>query len=430
MHNTSARLLVGLLASCCCLSAVAQTPQVVFPTNVHVDVSAVLVSAAAHQDIERSEPVDELIKGVALRGTAYVSGTSGIELTPDPRRAALTLVVSGRIFTRVVGDADAFNIHTDSISPYEIRKRLTVEATGITGWPAAASVLTATYLRGFSSEFPDPIPLALREVAMQEFNEDKHTNDTLASWRIQRDMRDRFDRESTPQLIKAGEQFRRGYTLAHEHGIALDHLHFSTTRTTLSAQARLGSEPSVAKSPPPVPANADFTLRVHESAINHVLQQKLGGKTFTEKELKANINAAFDAIGVKTDLKPAPIAVTLHFAAREPLTVRFDDDAVIVTIHIEKFSLPTDSITGAKVQTRFGFEKTSKGMALLRRGRVQMLTSSGQFIQDELLRAGFEQLLFQRLDVTRIPVPIGNVGGLVPTEAGAKNGWLLTSWRK
>jgi len=133
---------------------------------------------------------------------------------------------------------------------------------------------------------------------------------------------------------------------------------------------------------------------------------------------------------VKIDMKPAPIAVTLHFAAKEPVTVSLAEDTLIVTIHIEKFSLPTDSIKGAKIQTRFRFEKTEKGMALVRKGRVEMLTSSGQFIQDELLRAGFEQLLFQRLEVGRIPVSIGNVGGLAPVEATANNGWLMTAWRK
>ena len=74
---------------------------------------------------------------------------------------------------------------------------------------------------------------------------------------------------------------------------------------------------------------------------------------------------------------------------------------------------------------RFKLEKHAQGLALLRQGRVELLTPSGNFIQDELLRVGFEAMLLARFEIGRITVPTANIGTLEPAVARAANGWLL-----
>src|ERR1700733_6469954 len=68
-----------------------------------VDVSAGLVNATVRQEVDRTEPFDDVIKEVPNSGVHRTVGSVRAELVPSPRHAAFDVVFTACTYGRAIG---------------------------------------------------------------------------------------------------------------------------------------------------------------------------------------------------------------------------------------------------------------------------------------------------------------------------------------
>src|SRR5262245_30173424 len=123
--------------------------------NLLVDVSGRLVSAAAAQTVDEVRPVCEYILETDIVGTGRTIAKSHAEMVPDVQRALVDLVLRGTTYSNAVGSKDSMRAYLTVCMPFEVRKRIVIDAAGIHGWPACASaqamsrLLCMTNLQGY-----------------------------------------------------------------------------------------------------------------------------------------------------------------------------------------------------------------------------------------------------------------------------------------
>src|SRR5262249_14855069 len=116
--------------------------------NVVVDVSARLLNAALAEPVKRVEPVREYLLETDFRGMGWTQAQMRVALVPNDERAALDLVLSGTIYSQLVGTNESSRLYVSALQPFEVRKQLLVDQAGIHGWPSCASVQTISELCG------------------------------------------------------------------------------------------------------------------------------------------------------------------------------------------------------------------------------------------------------------------------------------------
>jgi hypothetical protein len=105
-------------------------------------------------------------------------------------------------------------------------------------------------------------------------------------------------------------------------------------RLRLAGEDQLGSHTPR----PPAPADSLASVQIHESMINNCIQRlELDGKTFTLPELSKHIATRLNRTTV-AEISPDNEDVTIRFAAKDAVIVRFRDGRVDVTVSIASFA--------------------------------------------------------------------------------------------
>jgi len=432
----------------------AKIPPAPAHPNLLVDVSQELINAVMSRPVDDRRKVRDFVRGSEVYGHSVSHGLLTIELAPSSDKAALDFVVRGQALSNTISLYDPVKIYSSTVVHYEVRKRIFVEACGLSGLYPTGKAKAHAHLNKMT-DFQDEDDSVIAKTAKEDFLMELDETNRFASRRATWKQNMEYERDFAPELVKANRTFLDGLTQIQKSGFDLDRLMFGTTCKHLGVRAWLGtpSQKRPVSTPPVSDPSADFTLRLHENVINDTAQKMLARKSYTLEEILQggiDVYGIFAAAGnAKFDPKAAgqfipsllklygigPLTVT--FAADRPVAVVFADQGLVVTIRGARFTAAGLEYPGMNIILSYRFEKGKNTVTLVRNSAVQIVPADGTGTgeKENAIRARLEKIF--NLAPDRITIPTANLPGelakagpLVLTHAETRDGWLHLAWKR
>jgi hypothetical protein len=449
MNALQALVLVGLAAGA---AQPAAPPESASPSNVQVRVSGTLINAVVQQQVEQLQLVDENILGVQYNGVSKTCTQINAELVSSPNHAILELIGTGIANADNYGYRGKYQVHSWTMMPFQIRKRIAVDSKLICPYPASASVTAHSDILGLANLRGEEYRLSLlfaRATACSEREE----SDLIAADRARERMASQFDDEVYSYLARGHQTLADALSVARRLDLTPRPFDWSTTsdQVHLKITVPTPSQPAVSSLPPAPPKSADLVIGFHESLINELAQKTLAGQTVTFDRLADVIGTLSPVLlgndelaGKMTTLKkltrqihtPGADPLVMTFPQHRPLTVTFGDEGFTISSHGVRFKEGKITYPALDSRVSYRIEKTATGLAAVRKGPVEVLAPPGSGTVPDLvllsrLALSFNLLFLDRLNMTGIPLSgsSGTQSGLlVPVQADAEQGWLQLSW--
>ena len=413
--------------------------------NLVIDVHESLLARAVNRPIDRSEPVDEVMLGTRVRGQGHTTGNVRLDFVPSPDRAAFDLVLDATNVANTGGTQGPVSFRSRGVTNLDARRRFFLDEFSATASPVQASADTNSTVTGLTvnRRFGQRI---IRKVANRKIAETAPQAEAIAEGRARDRLRRQVAEQTEPALAQFREQFQTRVRQPLEaQGLYPEMLHMNTTDTHLAITARKAAAGQLAavSFPPSAAAGNLITARIHESAINNVLEEKLGGRRITQQDvdrMARERNAKMpESLGSDPDQKPWAIT----FAKHRPVSVAVADGRVKVLVRGDKFVSGDRSFPGMDIWATYAVGRTSQGLCLVREGDVQIYPpgfkpggreklSMAETSLRRILQKRFDKLCKDVIDIPDLPLQ-GELAaaGPLPLEQldARKDGWVVAGWR-
>jgi hypothetical protein len=447
MKLAQALILSALIAGVAPAQSAAPVPR----PNLQIRVSDWLVNAVVEESQDEVQPVQDCILGTWFTGLSRSHGQVHAELVPDPHHGTADIVLSGSSYSETIGFNADIRISAAANTPYEVRKRLSVDGKQLHhDWAhgAASSDSEILAITNSHGDVCTPTMIVARARAYSQKREGDAISADLARCRLE----ERFDRESYPYLVDASRNLAVGMRRARDLGLAPQPFEWSTTAQHMDVKITVPapSQPAVTSAPAFAPG-ADVSVAVQQSLINELIHIHFASKTFSLPRIadllkegltpfiptgeldqrQAEFNKFLGALGGLG-------TPTLTFADKAPVTIAFADGGFTVTVHGVRIKAGDVSFPAVDFKLAYRIERTATSFAIVRQGTVQLLPRPGSNpVTDAALRAAIQpalNLLFvDRLNFS--PLALTTIRGahpirITPLPAEAREGWLVLSWMR
>jgi hypothetical protein len=430
-------------------AAPAQTAGPGSRANVHIRVSDWLIDAVVQQTTDEMEPVQDCILGTWFIGWSRSHGQVHAELIPDPHHGQADIVVSGNGYSETIGYNGDIRISAAANTPYEVRKRLSVDGKQLRHDHARGAASSYSDLVAITNARGDRCTLTIlgaRAAALCQQREGEAISADLARGRLET----RMDSEAYPYLVNASRNLAAAVTRARQLGLSPEPFAWSTSPHHIDVKITFPapSQPAVTPAPTLSPG-ADITVAVQQSLINELIHIHFGNKTLSLTRvadlLKEGLTpfilpgeldqrrAEFDKFLGAVGGLGVPM---LTFADNSPVTITFADGGFTITVHGVRIKAGEILSPAVDFKLAYRIERTATSFAIVRQGAVQVLPRPGSNpVADAALRAAIQpalNLLFvERLNFA--PLALTTSQGakpirVTPLPTEAKGGWLVLSW--
>jgi len=346
--------------------------------NLRLAVNAQLLNRLMPPQPLQYAPVHDTVLGMPVRGESLTSTDVVVKLLPDPRRARMSLEVSGEVASLTSSTVGPATFYNRGRTMYRAREILEMDLKGIHPEPAEVEVYNELRLRNLQTDF-DGIPI-LDAVAKGIARSQHEKNRPAANYEIRRKVaakaRERIDAEAKARLGEFSQRLQQR-VLNPMYALSLDPTMISaeTTAQRFLMRLRLAGENELGSHTPrpQAPSDSLASFQVHESAINNALQGlKLEGKTFTLSDLSDHISEKFICDEL-WETNPEYDDVRITFAAQNALEVRCQDGQVVLTVSIAKLSKAPHYWKDFQVRAFYKPQIEGRSAELTRDGIIHLL---------------------------------------------------------
>lgn len=409
--------------------------------NLVAQVSERVVDAGMGQQVVQNEPVTDCILGTAISGQGHTTGDVYIDLVSNEEAATLDAVFTGTTSTRTIGVNGPARIRSAGTTNFEAKKRLLLDADGIRALTATGDAQTSTRTLGVSSSRRFGGRL-IERIASRKVAEQKGTGERIAGRHAAEQVSERFNTQVNEQLSddRTGIFGRLRAALVRRNALPQEVAVSSTDDALhlvwLQAMGGLGA-PTAS---PVVEGDPDVAVRLHETMVNNLAADMLGGHTITEdgiRELYRDMDAE-----LPESLQPieGKESWSITFARFRPVTVRFEDDRLSFVVRGRQFTSGDSSYPRPmNISAAYRVVQGENAVRLEREGEVVVLPPNfrkGQrlSIRDTTLRnlliRRFNKMLQEEFVLDRIALPeqFEQPSSMVVKDFQSKQGWLSTDW--
>ena len=288
--------------------------------------------------------VNDHVLGNPVRGRMVTTTKLRTRLIPHPRRLRFALEAHGEIHSRTTASNSQATLHNRGISRYRAGKLLQVGPRGMRMWPALAEVESDSELESVETEY-DGIPLI--SSFARSYARDQHEQMRAEAMdEVDRKIRRRATRSLDAAVDGQIKKFR---TALSTHILQpLTHLSLKprpvqllTTADRMVSRVRVATAHQLAAyTPRPrAPGDSLLSLQIHESVPGNIIEQlALDGRTFTLRKLREWISKKTGRADRPTPLEleeELPEDVTITFAQRDAVRIRFKDGHVEIVLHVK-----------------------------------------------------------------------------------------------
>ena len=378
-----------------------------------------------------SQQVDDRVLGRPVHGRSVTTSDVGIRMIPDPSRLRLALEISGLVSSLTSATAGPATFYNDTRSTYLAQKEIELGTWGVRVEPAKVAVDNDIRLRSLTTSL-DLIPLVgavATEIAHREHRQSRPEMSREVEEKIAARARRQIDEEADAQLGDLNESLqRRALQPLDELSLSPTMISAHTTERRLTMRLRLAALDQLASHTPRPRAPADSLLscQVHESALNNAIQRlEFDGGTFTLAEIRRRIAEIFNNPEM-LDENPGREDVTITFAEKDALCVRFQEGRVAVRLSITKLVKSPNRWTDFQVRAYYRPRIDGQNAELVRDGIIEL--SASRSLRSQIpLRGVFGKTFSKRRPWRLTPELMDTdprMADLAVTQLVIEDGWI------
>ncbi len=356
--------------------------------NVIGTVSQHFLAAAIEDDIDQTQPVNDIILGTSLYGTAHMTGRTRVSLQPNEEAAQFEINLTGQALSSNVGYNGPVTIHSTGATSISGRKSLYMNDRGLTDSPAAASCATNSNIYSIAAKCG-----LIEKIAWKKAGKQQGQAEVIASQHAAVRVQGQMDEQAATLIANANRDYEAKLRapLARRDGLPRS-LRFRSQPDKIQVISLQQSSTQLgAPNDPPAPKAAyDLTVQAHESGVVNYGEAILGGVTLTDERLEKIIledlkGEVPDELKITPDKDPWSIT----FTNEVPVRAVFGEDTVSLAIRGRKFTRGEQAINEPiEISALYKIEKTETGTRLTRQGDVAV-----KFLNRE--RLGAPQIAFK-----------------------------------
>jgi len=415
--------------------------------NIHLEVAEDLLAPAVNRPVDQVQPVDDVVLGTRIRGTGHTTGNVRLDFVPSGEKAVFDIILGATNISHTRGTQGPVTVNSRGVTAIDARRRIFLDEFNVAAAPVEASADTNSTVTGLgiNARFGKRL---IRRIATKKIAESKAQAESIAEGKARDRIRHQFGEQTEPAVAQMRDQFQqkvRGPLQAR--GLYPESFHMHTTDRHLRIVARKSLAGQLAAFSSPPAANADniITAQIHESAVNNILEEKLGGKVVTQDDVtriakEQNLKMP-DSLGSDPDAEQKTWAIT--FAKYRPVTVATSESRVKVTVRGDKFVSGERSFPGMDIAAVYAVGQGPKGPVLVREGNVQIsppgfksgdrkLTMAETSLR-RILQKRFDKVFKDAIEIEPLPLQgeLASIGPLPMNQLESrKDGWLVAGWRK
>jgi hypothetical protein len=415
--------------------------------NIQLEISEDLLAPAVNRPVDQVQPVDDVVLGTRIRGTGHTTGSVRLDFLPSNERAVFEIVLDATNVSHTRGTQGPVTVNSRGVTAIDARRRIFLDEHTVTAAPVEASADTNSTVTGLgiNARFGKRL---IRRIASKKIAESKAQAEAVAEGKARDRIRRQFGEQTEPAVAQMRDQFQgkvRGPLQAR--GLYPESFHIHTTDRDLRIVARksLGNQLAAFSGPPAATPGNIITARIHESAVNNILEDKLGGKIVTQDDVariakEQNVKMP-DSLGSDPDAEQKTWAIT--FAKYRPVTLAANESRVKVTVRGDKFVSGERDFPGMDIAAVYALGQGPKGPVLVREGNVQInppgfksgdrkLTMAETSLR-RILQKRFDKVFKDAVEIEPLPLQgeLASVGPLPMNQLESRrDGWLVAGWRK
>ncbi len=414
--------------------------------NFFAQISEDLLKAGVQEDVQRREPVHDVILGTRISGTGTTRGDLSLDLVPHDAAAHVDLVLKGSTRTSTVGRNGPAVIYSSGTTNFDARKRLVVDDEGVSSRPARTAATTRSHTQGVGSTRRGVIGRIVERQASKRVAQNRGRADRIAADHAETRISRRMDRESQDRLQDANESFHERFRdpLVRRHEFP-EFLRFRTTDRHVHIQStQANSRQLGAWSPPPrMSGNPSAAVRIHQSWANNLANALLAGETLTEEEVREEVREMKGEFPDVLQSDPDEVPWQILFASDDPLHFTFADDQVKVTLRGREFGTGENVVRSMDISASYRLEISDGKLTATRIGDLEVVPArfarggSQRIRTAELAQITKLQNRFQKVfkpefvvDTMTLPGRWEAAGPLRFSQTLVEDGWLLMAWQR
>ncbi len=409
--------------------------------NLFLNASQKLVSRGMIRDIDETGPITDCILGMSIRGEGHTTGTITAELIPNGKEAVIRMIMSARTTSKNVGSRGVVRVYSNALTTFQAEKFFFIDDAVISSTPATCQAVTKSTITGVRATNGMRL---IERIARKRVRQNQCRGDWIGARHAETRVSRQFDEQSHTLLADANEAYldRFRYPL-WERGLFPNELLFATAEKVIAITALQAEADQLAalSAPPDLPDGAAVSLRLHESFVNNMCAEALGGRTLDEEQVLEILKDTMGEIPehFKPEENEAPWSIT--FAQDQPVVVRFDDGKYTIKLSVDRFARGDSDYPGMDITAHYKIVKSGHDYKGVRQGEVTILPPG--FVVGKDKRLGVRQQTLRELigrrfnkifrkEITAEPLEMPNrwkkLGKLPLSHWQTENGWIVATW--
>lgn len=354
-------------------------------------VSARLAAAGIEQPVDEVSPVQDLILGTRIHGTARMMGHTSLVLEDNPQAAGLRIMLTGTAHSNNVGYNGPVTIYSRGTTSVSASKAIQVSAEGLCAAPAQACCATRTTIDDICARCG-----MIERMAGKRAGKQQGRAEAIASQHAAARVAGQMDQQAGAMLAEQRDRYVEKFRdPLRRRGAFPEEMVLRSTPDQIGLRVRCDGPalPAPAAAMAKLPEGHDLAVRAHESVIVNFAQDVLGGYELTDlrleklirDDLKAELPDELRVTLPSGQLDPDKEPWSIQFARELPIRARFDDGTVWIAIRADRFTRGEGDQPGTykpaitelvEISATYRIEKTEQGATLRRDGDVQVRFAS------------------------------------------------------
>ncbi len=441
--------------------------------NVFSEVAESALRRLAERPVDETQPVIDCILGARILGTARSVGCLTLKTLPSDDHVALELQLTGVIHSNTIGHKKPVQITSQGTTRFVATKHLEINDDQFLAQASLASARTSTKTHSIKKTGGNFGRRFVERIAWKKVGKSKSQSESIASQHAEQKITKKFDNQVSEILYEA----RKGYEQKARPPLVRlamfpEYLQMSSTDHSVNIETTLASHVQMSTDTMPVTVvgASDFSMKVHESAVNNLIPSLLAGVGIKQESpseppqllgdyppwLKKVADQQSEKLSGKVSEEASenfkPFSVILN--RTHPLSVQFDDQKVKLRIRIAELITLEDGEEQIRENLdfilTFDLIQNGNGIILRRVGDIEVFPTGfdpnplwGDRLPNKFVgtRGALSKILKKRAESEKglpkeisipsvqIPLPSGKKLALVIQHLDCDNGWLSIGYQ-
>lgn len=421
--------------------------------NAYVEVDTPTLNKLAGRSINNDcGPLTDCILGTSIRGTGLTNGVVSVTTLPSDGRARLLFTLTGSTRSNTVGVNGPVQIRSVGDTTFAASQLVTLTDERFDVSAASANATTRSRTQSVSKIGGGLGSRLIERIARQRVAEQKARADAIASDHAEVRVKNRLNEELGLRIAEArGDYDARVTRQLRQRRATPRSIDYHTTSNSLTLDAVMADDTQLAAwGEPPAPLPAPLSARLHQTAINNLLDAYLGGATLRRDSVEepTRINIVTPSW---LELKAEPPAEgekfqpwAMRLRADRPISVELHEGRLTAIIHAEQIRVEDKTYDNWDLVAVFEPQQVEGRWKLVRQGDIDVLptrfdpASGGRLNSGEVgLRNNLSDAInkgnripqtvdIDPIDLTKRKGPVRN---LWMEGIAIHDGWVAIGWR-